>query len=44
MSDIAQLENELLAAVASAKDEVGLEAARVAAKVMPTRPATSPEK
>ena len=31
MTDIAQLENELLAAIASAKDEAGLEAVRVAA-------------
>ena len=31
MSNIAQLENELLAAIASAKDEAGLEAVRVAA-------------
>src|SRR5665811_1640876 len=31
MSDITQLENELLAAIASAKDEAGLEAVRVAA-------------
>ncbi|HAH64522.1 MAG TPA: phenylalanine--tRNA ligase subunit alpha, partial [Rhizobiales bacterium] len=31
MSDITQLENELLAAIASAKDETGLEAVRVAA-------------
>src|ERR1039457_6264718 len=31
MSDIAQLENDLLIAIASAKDEAGLEAARVAA-------------
>ena len=31
MTEIAQLENELLAAIASAKDEAGLEAVRVAA-------------
>ncbi|MFI4972149.1 MAG: phenylalanine--tRNA ligase subunit alpha, partial [Hyphomicrobiales bacterium] len=31
MSDIAQLENDLLIAIASAKDEAGLEAVRVAA-------------
>ena len=31
MTDIAQLENELLAAVASAKDETVLEAVRISA-------------